>query len=341
MSILPISLPISRLATDPQRRHAQLRDYFCDKDAIAFDYGDMWLLDLNWSDEADRYIDPNLDEGLAWWGSVTYRQMSTARKRHGRLLFMLNDTWTLESWSHWLRKHDGQPPASFVVLHVDDHKDVGSPRLFPQRRGWYDPIARKTVKLDQPESVTHAIESGALGMGSFLTPFLHHFPAAEVRHLCQAPKCLVTSDSSIQPVWLDDTLLAPSRKRPAIRLVEDALGVGAGRYRFTNDLEMWLAGVASSDKEVLLHIDLDYFCNRYDGDSDLIDNPGPLDIPLEQILVRIDELSAALERHRLLERLVDISIAFSPGFFPAEFWAPACERLLVGLKYSHVAIAKN
>ncbi|NYS60695.1 hypothetical protein [Vreelandella salicampi] len=331
MSMLPILLPISRLSTDPHQRHAQLRDYFCDKDAVACVQGNQWLLELGWSNEAERYVDPRLDEGLAWWGLVEYREIAIARKRRGRLLLTLNDTWTLESWSQWLQKQPGRSHADVVVLHVDDHKDVGSPRLFQQGEGWCDPISGKVVALDQPDSVTQAIESGALGMGSFLTPFLHFAPGADVRHLCQAPKCVTTVDSVVKPVWINDTLLVPSMQRPAIKLVQDATGVGPGRYRFTNDLETWLEDVALCGKDILLHIDMDYFCNRYDGDSDFIENPGPLDIPLERVLARIDKLSAALQRHQLIERLVDITIAFSPGFFPAEYWAPTCDRLLIGL----------
>lgn len=331
MSMLPISLPISRLSTDPHQRHAQLRDYFCDKDAVAHVQDDRWLLELNWSNEADRYVDPRLDDGLEWWGPIEYMEMSVARKRRGRLLLTLNDTWTLEGWSQWLKRHTGRSPVDVVVLHVDDHKDVGAPRLFKHQEGWYDPITGKMVRLDQPDSVTGAIESGALGMGSFLTPFLHFAPSVDVRHLCQAPKCVTTVDSVIQPVWINDTLLTPSMQRPAIRLVQEESGVGSGRYRFTNDLEAWLEDIAICGKDILLHIDMDYFCNRYDGDSNFIEEPGPLDIPIERVLAHIDDFADALRRHQLIDRIVDITIAFSPGFFPAEFWAPSCERLLFGL----------
>lgn len=100
-----ITIPLSRLSLDPQQRHAQLRDYFCDKDAVATQVGDQWALVLGWSDDPYRYVDPQLDEGLAWWGSnLRYQDMALARKRRGRLLLSLNDTWTLESWSEWLAR---------------------------------------------------------------------------------------------------------------------------------------------------------------------------------------------------------------------------------------------
>lgn len=325
-----LTIPLSSLSADFHQRHAQLRDYFCDKDAQASQVGEHWRLALNWSDDPYRYVDPRLDEGLAWWGGETrYQDMALARKRRGRLLLALNDTWTLESWSEWLASTPQH--LGITVLHVDDHKDLGTPRIFNRSAGWIDPILQQPIDLHEPQSVTSAILSGALGMGSFLTPFLHRYPDADVRHLCQPPKCIRTTDSRITLTCMADTLLDPSAQRPAISLVPAQEGAGRGRYRFTPDLDAWLEGLAVENTAILLHVDMDYFCNRYDGDSDHIEQPGPLNESLPQVLSRIDALTRALHRHRLVDRLADIVIAFSPGFFPAEFWAESCDRLLVGL----------
>ncbi len=325
-----LTVPLSSLSADLHQRHAQLRDYFCDKDAQATCIDERWALSLSWSDDPNRYVDPRLDEGLAWWAAdIQYQDMAKARKRRGRVLLALNDTWTLQSWSEWLARTPQH--EDIVVLHVDDHKDLDAPRFFNRPDGWFDPISCRLVDLHVPHSVTDAIMSGALGMGSFLTPFLHRHPDTEVRHLCQGPKCTRTTDSQIILESVADTLLDPSALRPAVSLIADGQGTGHGRYRFTHDLDLWLEGLSKSRAPILLHVDMDYFCNRYDGDSDHIDHPGPLNDTLPQILSRIDVLTKALHRHGLAERLVDIVIAFSPGFFPAEFWAESCDRLLIGL----------
>lgn len=326
----PITIPLSRLSLDPQQRHAQLRDYFCDKDAVASQADGLWSLTLVWSDDPYRYVDPRLDDGLEWWGGdLRYQDMAVARKRRGRVLLSLNDTWTLESWSEWLTRSPRHPDVT--VLHVDDHKDLGAPRLFEHADGWIDPIEGQVVNLHRPSTVTNAIMSGALGMGSFLTPFLHYAPDTEVRHLCQGPKCIGTLDSIITLQSLADTLLSPGEHRPAVTLVPAEQGIGRGRYRFTDDFDAWLEGLEGNETAILLHIDMDYFCNRYDGDSDSVDHPCPLNCPLTEVLSRIDGLTQALHRHNLVDRLADIVIAFSPGFFPAEFWAQSCDRLLLGL----------
>lgn len=335
-----ISIPLTRLSPDKLRRHAQLRDYFCDKDAIATQVGDEWQLELEWSNDPYRYVDPRLNEGLLWWGNeLQFKDMATARKRKGRVLLSLNDTWTLESWSEWFNRDAGK--NNVVVLHVDDHKDLGSPRIFLSPNGWVDPITGRVFDFDNPNSVSKAIESGALGMGSFLTPFLHLIPHSDVRHLCQSPKCTDTSDFAIRLDTTPDLLLNLDARRPSVILEETTAlssksnGVVHGRYRFTNNLDAWLEGlelqVEKNNTAFLLHIDMDYFCNRYDGDSDALLHPCPLDLSLPQVLEQIDILTGALRSRSLITSLDDIVIALSPGFFPSEFWAASCERLLKGL----------
>lgn len=321
----------SRLSTDPLVQHSQLRDYFCDKDAVLSSFGEYFLLSLEWSNYAERYVDPRLDVGLDWWGVGSYAEMASTRERRGRVVLALNDTWTLESWGRWLEKQSQETLDEVIVLHVDDHKDISSPRLFQKEGGWYDPISGEEFFLNDPESVAKAIDSGAIGMGSFLTPFLHTVQNVDLRHLCTPPKCNSTVDYEIKRTYINDTLLEPMKYRPAIHLSELTSSEPVDRYRFTNDLDRWLEGLEDTDRDILLHIDMDYFCNRYDGDSDLIENPGSNNPSIDLVLKRIDDLVSALNKRELTNKIVDIVIAFSPGFFPAEFWEPACNRLLDGV----------
>src|SRR3546814_2440472 len=131
-------------------------------------------------------------------------------------------------------------------------------------------------------------------MGSFLSPFLHHFPRAEVRHLCQPPKAISTRDFCIRRTTVPDDLLEPGKRRPAIELEPAPEEVGSGRYRITADPHDWLDRAGSGP--ALLHIDMDYFCNRFDGDTDWRTRPHSLDANLDIILSKIDEMAAALRQ---------------------------------------------
>ena len=318
-----------QLPADPTTRAIRLREYFCDKDAVLIDSGEDWLIKLKWTDDAYRYIDPRLNKGLRWWEpGISYAEMATARRRQGRVLYTLYDTWTLESWSHWL-SNTTRSSNTPTILHIDDHRDIDSPRLFLNSDGLYDPITDHKVDLMLPTSVTQAIESGAIGMGSFLTPFLHKVPNADVRHLCQAPKCMGTQDFHFLTCTRPDDLLNLHAIRPAIDLIPSSAGASPGGYRYTNSLVDWLEGIC--DGPILLHIDLDYFCNRYDGDSDALVTPKPLNPPLSVIKARIDALGRAMQDAGVLEQIDDIVIAFSPGFFPAELWGVVSSYLMAAL----------
>lgn len=331
---MTILLPVERLPEERHARHARLRDYFCDKDATATLVDGEWRLELGWPGGSDRHVDPRITEQLIAWDGIGLEGMAMARRRSGRVLTSLYDTWTLPSWSEWAARTNPTDDAMITILHLDDHRDLGSPRLATVDGGLIDLITRAPFDVRDPASVLAACASGAVGMGSFLTPFLNAFPNCDVRQLGQAPKITATVDSAIVYTTEDDDLLSPGAPRPAIRL--DPLphgGAGPGRYRATADLADWLEGIRPGP--VLLHVDMDYFNNRYDGDGDWPDRVRRHDPPLDAVLERIDAVTAAMRAAGLLGRIEDAVVAFSPGFFPAEMWQDAEHRLRAGLEELH------
>lgn len=326
---MTIRLATGLLPNDPGAQHACLRDYFCDKDATARRTVDGWDLDLAWPGGIERHVDPRIGHELEAWGGIGLDGMALSRRRSGRVLTALYDTWTLPSWSAWLAQSGATRATELTVLHVDDHRDLGSPRLAIEAGGMIDLITGDAFDVWNPSSVLRACDSGAVGMGSFLTPFLAALPGCDVRQLGQPPKVTGTVDAAFVQTTLTDDLLRPGAQRPAIRL-DPAAGTGPGRYRTTGDLTDWLAGVTKGP--ILLHVDMDYFNNRYDGDNDWPNRHPRHDPPLDAVLRRIDEVTAAIRDAGLVESIVDAVVAFSPGFFPAEMWKPAEHRLRQGLE---------
>lgn len=317
------------LPEDPHARHGALRNYFCDKDATAVREDGGWTLDLAWPDEVERHVDVKIQQHLAPWEDIGLAGMGTARKRSGRVLTSLYDTWSLLTWSEWAARANPATDERITILHLDDHRDLMSPRLAIEGDNLVDMITGARFDVRDPASVRSACDSGAVGMGSFLTPFLLAFPNCDVRQLCQPPKTDGTFDWSYQADVQKDDLLRPGADRPAIRL-EPSSGPGPGRYRATNDLGAWLEDVA--DGPVLLHVDMDYFNNRYDGDGDWIDRRRRHDPSLDSVLEHIDEVVAAMDAAGLTNRIEDAAVAFSPGFFPAEMWSSTEARLREGLR---------
>ncbi|HEV2746369.1 MAG TPA: hypothetical protein VGW34_03615 [Allosphingosinicella sp.] len=325
-----LKVPFDRLPEDAAERHGALRDYFCDKDAEAVRNGDGWELKLAWPGGEERHVDPKLEEGLSLWGGIELNQMAMAQRRSGRVLRALYDTWTLHSWSEWFAGANIASGETLTILHIDDHRDLGSPRLFQMGWQWVDPITGQVFDFDDPASVRSAIESGAVGMGSFLTPVLHRFPEADVRQLGQAPKVTGTTDYRVELTTEADNLLEPGAERPAVRLQKGVEGTGPGHYRITDDPQRWVEDVRPGP--VLLHVDMDYFNNRYDGDGDWRERAEVLDPAVNQVLAEVDRVTATLRGAGVVSRIGDAVIAFSPGFFPAELWEPADRKLQEGLE---------
>ncbi|MBH9553998.1 hypothetical protein [Inhella gelatinilytica] len=247
--------------------------------------------------------------------------MWAARWREGSITTSLYDQWTLLSWSEWLARKQRGGLERTVIMHVDDHRDLGSPRLHLINGKLVDAITHDVVKLDKPATVIRAIESGAIGMGSFMTPFLWQFPGTEVRHLCQPPKMTAEVRRAYSLGLVADTLLDPVARRPAVDLV-DAAG-GSGKYLGTYDAQSWTDGIEGLS--ALVHIDMDYFNNRYDGDSAWTERSPRLDPDLHAMYIKVDELVKALASSKAI--IEDVAIAYSPGFFPGEYWEPVDLRL--------------
>jgi hypothetical protein len=329
--VTPLHVPVGLLPADRHERHGRLRDYFCDKDAAASLVGGEWRLDLAWPGDAKRHVDPLIGPALESWGSIGLSQMATARHRSGRVLTALYDTWTLLGWSEWAARAAPASDAHITILHVDDHRDLGSPRLAEVGGRLEDMITGREFDVRDPASVRAACESGAVGMGSFLTPFLIAFPNCDVRQLGQAPKVTGTVDSLVVATGVADDLLRPGAVRPGVALAPaPEARPGPGRYRATDDLAAWLEDIGPGP--VLLHVDMDYFNNRYDGDGDWPDRYPRHDPPLDAVIARIDEVCSAMLSAGATGRVVDAAVAYSPGFFPAEMWHEADLALRAGLE---------
>lgn len=223
-------------------------------------------------------------------------------------------------------------PAKLTLLHLDDHDDFMSPRIFFQNAKWRDGISGRPLSLLLPETVESSIKSGAIGIGSFIAPLLHLLPEVDIRHLCATEYTSARKGLHIvETISLPDNLLDPGALRPALRLqpanmVGDSLKRVKGHpYIVTDDTSKWLSNL--SDGPIFLHIDMDYFNNRFDGDSDRLISGPKYDPPLVDILDRIDVIFDAMDAEGIIEQIADLSIALSPGFFPADLWAPSIKRI--------------
>ena len=329
MRTVSLSVPADRLPADTVHRDQLLTRYFADRvPHSAPDSNGDWKITVGTAPTADFYIDPRLDEGLRWWG-CSVADIPFAHRRTRRAFLSLSDAWTLFSMSHWLARQS-ESPSHITIIHVDDHDDLMCPRLGVREQQFTDLITRRPMLIHDPTSVADAIETGAVGMGSFLAPLLHTLPSVDIRHLCDTTYARTRTGR----FWLvrateTDELLAPGTQRPATRIVpvvdpSAAPEQTAGTYQVGPDETRLLAGIEAGP--ILLHIDLDFFNNRFNGDSDWTKHNDRHDPTYDLVIRRVERLVAELTPLR--HRIVDVEIGISTGFFPAELWAPVCDLLI-------------
>jgi len=331
VNVRKLILPAGTLPENGQERRKCLDTYFDDLLASVTAVPEGWEIDLNWPSSADYYVDSRLEQGLAWWKTgtgITEIPRQVSHTPCGQL--SLIDSWTLFSWSNWLakRRMSGKATNEVVILHVDDHNDLMTPRLILHENHWRDPISDKVFDLYEPASVQSAILSGAIGVGSFMSPFIHTVSCVHLRHLSQTAPGEGTQDFSLVPKSLADTILNIGGSRPAIGIsreldlpFNDRLRANAKNYRFTRQLDAWLGELPEAP--VLLHIDMDYFNNRYNGDSDWAKREWTHDPTLPEIMLALDCIFKAINKSGVVSRIENVTVALSPGFFPAELWAPS------------------
>ena len=318
-NVTALRVPLSRLSADDVARDEFLCEYFCERVPTARREGDEWVIETTTAPTVDFYPDDRLGEGIAWWDpTLEVGHIPLAARDMGGWHLALNDAWTLAAWTDHFQKI-GSVPKRIVVLHVDDHDDLMSPRLSLADNRFVDLLTGEPVDLTHADSVRSAIYSGAIAQGSFLAPLIHAMDAVDIRHLCQTRYAKDRVGSlSIEPMTFADDLIAPGAERPAVRLNPE-VGRPGSTYRATSDATEWVSDLP--DGEVLLHVDFDYFNNRFNGDSDwrtCSDRHDPsLDDVLDQIRHTINAVAGCGRP------VASIAAALSPGFFPAEMWEAA------------------
>jgi hypothetical protein len=323
------SIPVGLLPEEPALRDQALTQYFAERIPNSVLDGDGgWQVSLDVPPTADFYIDPALDRGLTWWG-CTVADIPFAYRTMQGIFVSLSDAWTLLSASRWLADQ-ASSPVHLTIIHLDDHDDLMCPRLAAHENRFADLLTGHPVDMRDPTSVEAAINSGAIGMGSFLVPLLHTLPFIDIRHLCDTNYARERTDR----YWLVrtyevDKLLDPRSRRPSVRLdpIVDPPTIPdqtVGTYQVRHDEIALLADLGEGP--ILLHIDLDFFNNRFDGDSDWLGNSHRHDPTKDQVMRRVDEILDALTPLR--HRIVDVAIGISPGFFPAELWQVVCGTLV-------------
>ena len=332
LSIIPdapipdIHLHLSKelLPEDSMIRRSLLDAYFVDQLPTATVQSGGWevLLERPASPYGCYQLDPEIREGLTWWERGTrIRDISFAHRFLKGGLLAIEDQWMPLSWSRCFQRL-GSVPKELILLHLDDHKDMMSPRIGKRLDGeLVDYITGKHVSFMKPETIEEAILSGSIGKGSILTPLIHKVDKIHVRHLSFRPEDGETFELTAS--LCGDGLLSPLPNRLEVHLEKrpwEGLN-SSSSYIITPDEEIWLRNLPD-DLPILFHIDMDFFNDRFDGnDSWETEHKRSHNPDVEKQKAMADKVFREIEKRHLEKRIIDISIGISPSFYPAEYWS--------------------
>jgi hypothetical protein len=203
---------------------------------------------------------------------------------------------------------------------------------------WKDILTGHSINILKPESVKRSIESGAITLGSILTLLVYSVENINIIHFKQNSKNIL---KYIKKEIEVDPIIVPRQKRMSIKLLDDPPTDSSqyNKYFRTSDIKKITANI-KDDSEVFLHIDMDFFNNRFNGSTDwkVNSNHDP-DIYQQKSIIK--SFCDAIAQSGLINKIVHISIGLSPSFYPSEFWYSGLVTLVYELKRNGFKIIPN
>lgn len=299
-----------------------IHGYFCNHDVVAVTetptHYRVTLARCNFT-----YCE-NMGEGLQWLG-INAEDVGLFHISGRNSFLCLLESWIPYAWSRFLAEAE-RLAEDLAIIHVDDHTDLMSPEISSDNGKWKDMFTGEAVWFSDPESVRKAVMSGAITLGSMMTPLIHHVDKADVYHMIQDVESALYG---IRRTMNPDSLLDPEQQRIAVELnnttgLEHSDGSIYLRTSRFSDVSKRIG----PDADVFLHVDMDYFNNRFNGSTDWMDRSSKRDPSITSQKRTMRCFSQHLLESGLVGRIRHTSIGISPSFYPSEFWQEGIHCLL-------------
>jgi len=311
---------------------------------ISTDKKAVWL---RGPDRRYQELDPDLADIAAHLGVSDFSEIGTFHRKMAGYSLCLEDCWTGWFLAEFLDHCPECEPT--ILVHLDDHADMMPTLLLKDEEGQLRNPATATVFDPSRKSDWEtAISTGAVNIGNWLTALVHHprfsrnGSGLHIRHLRPSPSPKTNGIvHRLEAATLSYKVLpghdfATVSKHPAY---ESEL-TGNSTYLETSDPFLCLDALPKG--RLLVHIDLDYFINDFNG------NPGnevikPDSNEVRFVTTRIDEFQEAMAR--IGRKVAVCIIATSPGFCSSRHWnwiiSELCRRLSFLLLPSEIDMIRS
>jgi len=256
-------------------------------------------------------IDPKLELGLADIDAPIDRD---ARQRFqtdlGWAKLCLEDSFcAFDILEHIAKLPTGSP---LTIIHLDDHTDMMS-TLIGYNGGLFDIFAGRTFDPQDLKDWHEAISSGVIGIGSFLTPFFTLQRPVRLYHL--QSNVGTSLDCLVSPIGVTHGLFVEQKFLSVKVSANDIKTNNLKTYSRSSDPEVLLKNIKCGP--ILVHIDLDYFINDFNGN--LGQKPLASDLDLQRNAIKLmDDFFSKMTS--FAGQNINWSIGVSPGFCGAQHW---------------------
>lgn len=331
ISQLPFPFP-KHLVAGSSAAMDQLFDWFPDHTPeLQSEDSDNWYFAFKWSMDLHRYID-TAAEGVAKRLYNLSPENITAYSEKWQVrdidfILAMTHSHALLAASQAIKRHGG---TTFThIVHVDAHTDLMPVAVAPMKTflSLKDVLFNQVIELSNPFSVMDAIKRGVIHKGNFLTTYIVPSPAGTLIHVYHD---------------LEDRLSGLHRRDSSIQLADqrfDTIELELRGSTLPGSWKIWqcdrvptaLESNNAGNLTVWLDVDMDAFCNRYDGDEDKkkVDST---DAEYKAMLTQIDLFLSDLSDVSWLRSVKAVSVAISPGFFPSDYWEQAIPLVCNGIK---------
>ena len=308
------------------------RSLFFEKGSMNYDkvlneFGDFEIISLNskpYSDyinitlrRSDFSYAEDITRGLDFL-SISKSEVKDYYKITPNNFLCLSEYWIAYAWS-LISSRNLYLTDKLIIIHIDDHKDLMPPFIGSYKGCFKDLLTNRVVSFSESELLKNAVKSGAITIGSMLIPIVYSAKEVIILHLKQS-KVDFKAYSMVKAVQ-EYPILGKNANRICVNLEKRSFIDSDSKlfYLQSSNIESLIPFI-TADSEIVLHIDMDYFNNRYNGSTDWKSNNS---IHNPELKKQKEVMKTLCEKLGYINHKYPIHYVFvgiSPSFYPVEFW---------------------
>lgn len=311
----------------PNAAMDRLFDVFPDKyPFLVAESNNDWTFEFAWPRHLLETVDPFLTKEAQDCFGVELSDLDKYVELHWcngiPFVFSMFHSSALLAPSNLMAKGDQLPE---VVIHVDAHHDLGPSLLGPSSYGvLVNEAFGITCQLSAPESVDRAIDAGFVNKANFLSAYLLATYRGRLVHVERR------QPGDQFALWAMTHNVKVGVAATTLHTIEFGRGAATNNWHLVESPELPPHLSLHPGQTVWLDVDLDAFCNRFDGDSDRWGHPKE-DDEVNSTLRHVNAFLTELSAVDWLGNISAVSVAASPSFFPSEYWGSVIPMIRTGI----------